>query len=104
MTTKKREGEEGRGFGVLLFYAYTVKLPVVRTPGPRVLVFVNAVGLVPQTIDSWNVNDLPMSALVKECVSNTLLIDWRGPRVITDDVSVNGVEPSPSTALTTICA
>ena len=42
-----------------------VKLPLVRTkPMAAVLCCVSDVGLVPQSITIWKLNDLPMSALV----------------------------------------
>lgn len=47
------------------FYASMVKLPLVRTkPMAAVLCCVSDVGLVPQSITIWKLNDLPMSALV----------------------------------------
>jgi len=82
-----------------VFYGSTVKLPLTRTPVFAVLNCVSDVGLVPQTITIWNVNDLPMSAFVKVLDSCWLTRFCPGVRVNTWDVSVNGAEPAPSITL-----
>ena len=77
MTIRKEKWEEGGEIVVLRLYGSMVKLPLVRIPlaGPpltRVLCCVSDVGLVPQSITIWNVNDSPMSALVNAFVKTWL--------------------------------